>query len=158
MGVRRIAHGSAAWRATVRLRDAVLRRPLGLVFDPAHLAAESDSIHLAAYEGGRLAGCLVLTPLDAHRIRMRQVAVRPDRQGRGIGSRLVRRSEAVAAALGFRSMVLHARASAVPFYLALGYRVTGPEFVEVSLPHRPMAKALGVAPKRSRNKKGKMST
>lgn len=141
--IRRVAHGSTGWRATVALRDAVLRRPLGLRFAPEQLAAESDSVHLAAFLAGRLAGCLVLTPLDRRRVRMRQVAVRPDLQGRGVGTRLVRRSEAVAVRLGFRAMVLHARESAVPFYRRLGYRVAGREFVEVGLPHRTMWKSLG---------------
>jgi predicted GNAT family N-acyltransferase len=39
-------------------------------------------------------------------------------------------------------MILHARATAVPFYLRLGYTVVGEPFEEVGIPHRGMEKAL----------------
>jgi predicted GNAT family N-acyltransferase len=39
-------------------------------------------------------------------------------------------------------MVLHARETAVPFYLKLGYEVVGGQFEEVGIPHFKMEKKL----------------
>ena len=42
----------------------------------------------------------------------------------------------------FSVMVLHARQTAVPFYLKLGYAEVGAPFQEVGIPHRCMEKPL----------------
>ena len=136
-----VAFGSREYEATVALRREVLRRPLGLDFAPEQLAAEAGDVHFALFEGEDAVACLILVP-QADGVKMRQVAVRGDRQGRGLGRRLVGLSEAWARERGLRTMVLHARESAVPFYEALGYGAEGEPFEEVGLPHRAMRKAL----------------
>lgn len=140
--LRRIAHGSPEYAATVALRYRILREPLGLTFTEAMLSAEASDLHLAAYENDTLLACLVLTPRSPDTVQMRQVAVETARQGSGIGSRLVVFSEETARAAGFRTMTLHARETAVPFYLRLGYALVGEPFEEVTLPHREMQKSL----------------
>jgi N-acetylglutamate synthase-like GNAT family acetyltransferase len=125
----------------VELRRAVLRRPLGLDFTSAQLAAEAGQRHLGAWDEGRAIGCLALSS-SGDEARMRQVAVAPDAQGRGVGRRLVAESEAEARRLGARRMTLHARQTAVAFYERLGYACEGAPFAEVGLPHRSMTKAL----------------
>lgn len=140
--VRLVAFDSEEYRQTVGLRDEVLRAPLGLTFTPEQLAAEADDLHLACFIGGQLAGCLILTPQDRGAIKMRQVAVNPLVQKQGVGTILVRASEQIAAERGYQRMVLHARETAVPFYLRLGYEVTGEPFEEVTVPHRAMFKTL----------------
>jgi ribosomal protein S18 acetylase RimI-like enzyme len=137
-----IAHGSSAYWATVDLREAVLRKPLGLQFSAEELAAESDSHHVACYRGDRVVGCLVLRPLGDGDARMRQVAVVPEMQGQGIGTALVNFAEALARKNGYRRMILHAREAAVSFYEKLGYARVGDPFVEVTVPHWAMHKSL----------------
>ena len=137
----------ADYWAIVDLRDAVLRRPLGLAFSAEELAAEKDSLHVACYRGRRLVGGLVLRPLGdggegGKAVRMRQVAVEPAMQGQGIGTALVEYSEALARKLGYQRMVLHARDTAVPFYEKLGYFRLGEPFEEVKIPHWAMEKVL----------------
>lgn len=127
---------------SIELRRAVLRAPLGLDFTPEQLAEESSEFHLVAVEAGVVVACLVLTPMAGGEIKMRQVAVEPDRQGQGIGQELVRFSEQFAGERGFHRMVLHARDTAIPFYLKLGYQIEGEPFEEVTIPHRQMAKNL----------------
>jgi predicted GNAT family N-acyltransferase len=139
---RLVAHGSLDYEATIALRDDILRRPLGLTFDPAHLAAEAGDYHLACYRDAELVGCLVLTPRDNGDMKMRQVAVAEAEQGRGIGRALVIESERVARDLGYSRMVLNARAAVVPFYEKLGYETYGEPFEEVTIPHRSMRKRL----------------
>lgn len=140
--LRWIPHLSPAYALCVALRRDVLRKPLGLEFSVAQLGAEADSLHLAAFDEDVLVGCLLLTPKGEGRIQMRQVAVREDMQGRGLGAAMVRESEAEARRRDYAVMVLHARETAVPFYLKLGYALTGEPFVEVGIPHRAMEKEL----------------
>ena len=139
---REIEHGSADYQESVVLRNRVLREPLGLEFTAQEQAEDRESIHLAAWLGDVLAGCLVLTPLSEHVIRMRQVAVSEELQGQGIGGELVRCSEHVAADHGYGEMMLHARETVVPFYDRLGYIVRGDVFIEVTIPHQEMFKRL----------------
>ena len=62
---------------------------------------------------------------------------------RGVGRAMVDASEQLAGQLGVHNMVLHARETAVPFYLQLGYQVVGEPFEEVTIPHFKMEKKLG---------------
>lgn len=137
-----IRHNSPEYQAVIALRDVILRRPLGLSFSAEQLQAEADSHHLGCYVDGQLVACLLLKPTNASRVQMRQVAVVGSLQGQGLGRRLVAYSEEVAREHGFREMWLHARESAVPFYERLGYRKVGERFIEVTIPHWEMIKAL----------------
>ena len=127
----------------VRLRYEVLRKPLGLEYTPEQLAAEYNNHHLVAYaNNGELLGYLNLTPSDGGTIKMRQVAVAPHAQGVGVGRKLVEASEVLARRLGYQTMVLHARETAVAFYRKLDYKVVGERFEEVTIPHFFMEKIL----------------
>ena len=144
-----IVHGSQAYEEAVRLREAVLRRPLGLSFTPQELADEAASHHIVAVEGDddrACVACLVLLPVDAEVVRMRQVAVRPDRQRQGIGSALIGFAEQSARARRYREIVAHVREPAIPFYARLGYERRGSRFVEVTLPHVLMRKIISTPP------------
>lgn len=136
-----VPHGSEKYRATVDLRHDVLRKPLGLSLSEEQLEAEANDVHLAAFEGGECMACCVLTPYAAGTVKMRQVAVRPDLQGQGVGSRLVAYFEAVARERGAKLIVLNARDTAVAFYERLGYEPKE-ALVEVGIPHRHMTKSL----------------
>lgn len=76
---RLITYESAEWHETVRLRDAVLRTPLGLAFSKDELEQEGQQLHLALYVGMTLAGVVVLVPpmIDARTWKLRQMAVAP---------------------------------------------------------------------------------
>ena len=138
-----IAFASPEYDEAVRLRYDILRRPLGRVFEPEQLAEEFDQHHLGAFApDGALVGCLSLVRQDVHTVKMRQVAVATAVQGKGIGSLMVLHAEAVARRMRMRRMILHARETAVPFYLKLGYTIIGSPFEEVGIPHARMEKAL----------------
>lgn len=136
-----LVHGSPEYWATVELRRQVLRRPLGLDFTPEELAAEKGEIQIAILDKGEALATLSLVPHEAE-MKMRQVAVAEGQQGKGLGRRLVTASEEFARGRGVHKMVLHARETAVPFYLALGYDLVGNSFEEVGIPHRKMEKFL----------------
>lgn len=142
---RSIQHGSPEYDATVALRNAVLRKPLGLLLTAEQIQAEHSDHHLACYLDARLVGCLVLTPEAGGSVRMRQVAVLADYQRKGVGTALVLYAERYAAAHGYLEMYAHARDPAVPFYTRLGYEVVGNRFFEVGIPHFEVRKQLAGA-------------
>ena len=142
--VREITYRSADYEAALVLRDRILRKPLDLNLFEEDLSGETNDVHLGAFDGDTLTGVLVLTRVDAQCVRMRQVAVDAGWQHRGIGTALVKAAECEAAALGYRRIALHARATAVAFYERLGYATDGQPFTEVGIPHRAMSKALAL--------------
>jgi predicted GNAT family N-acyltransferase len=137
-----VQHGSPEYAQTVELRRAVLRLPLGLDFTAEELAAEASDFHLAAFEEDMVVACLVLVPMPQQQVKMRQVAVRPELQGKGVGTALVEASEEFSKQRGFSLMTLHARDSAVRFYKRMGYHIEGETFEEVGIPHYKMVKRL----------------
>ena len=137
-----VRHGTPMYDETVVLREKILRKPLDLAFLPAELAKECGHHHLICREHGRLAGCLVLKPISASEMYMRQLAVGSEFQGRGIGRKLVAYAEDFATQGGYSEIVLHARETAAGFYETLGYYKEGERFVEVTLPHFQMRKIL----------------
>lgn len=144
-----ISHGSADYEAALVLRDAVLRRPLGLSVYDQDLAAERSQWHFGLWSArgnseraqGLLA-CVSAVPLDERRVKLRQMAVAPEQQGRGVGARLVLIVEAWLRDRGTAEVTLHARKTAAGFYAKLGYREAGAEFIEVGIPHTKMTKSL----------------
>ncbi len=125
----------------VRLRDDILRKPLGLKFTVEYLASEYEDIHIGCYNDSRqLVGCLVLKIIDEQTLKMRQVAVAESMQKKGVGQLMVAASEDYARANGYTKMMLHAREVAVPFYEKLEYTKVGERFEEVNIPHFKMEK------------------
>lgn len=137
------AHNSALYVKALDLRRPVLRWPLGLDFSEEDVVAEAEEICVVAVDGEELWGTLQIKPLDASTVKVRQVAVHPDWQGKGVGRAMSEFAENWARENGFRTIRLHARLPAVPFYLRLGYEVVGEEFIEVTIPHLAMHKELG---------------
>jgi ribosomal protein S18 acetylase RimI-like enzyme len=84
----------------------------------------------------------MLTPQEGGEVQMRQVAVKPEMQGTGLGRALVEEAERKARELGFTRMMLHARDVAIGFYARLGYTREGDLFTEVGITHQQMAKQL----------------
>ncbi|MBK9152523.1 MAG: GNAT family N-acetyltransferase [Saprospiraceae bacterium] len=127
----------------VRLRDKILRKPLGLQFTPEDIATEYDSIHLGCYTANNdLAAVLTLKPVSQKTVKMRQVAVDDALQNMGVGKFLVLQSEKLARFKGFERIELHARLTAVPFYESLQYLQSGDIFKEVGIDHVFMYKNL----------------
>ena len=146
MTFREITFGTPDYGLTRRLRDEVLRKPLGRALTPEDLAGEESQLHFGLFDsGGDLAACVVAVPVSATEARIRQMAVSPARRGRGLGRRLMDRVEQDLRGRGVRTVVLNARESAVGFYEKLGYSVVGDAFVHLAVPHFRMIKDVGPA-------------
>jgi N-acetylglutamate synthase-like GNAT family acetyltransferase len=142
MPIKQIDHGTAEYKQMVELRNDILRQPLGLVFDPDELARETEDILIATFEEEKMLGCCLLTKVDNKGVRLRQMAVQNNLQGKGIGAAMMNYAENVARDAGYHKIIMHARKTAIGFYEKLGYKVTGKEFEEITIPHYIMEKKL----------------
>jgi predicted GNAT family N-acyltransferase len=142
MALRMIDHGTKEYLQMVNLRNEILRKPLGLSFDKAELEKEKEDILMGAFEDDRLLGCCLLTRMDASTVRLRQMAVPNNMQGKGVGRALMVFAENIARDLGYKRLCMHARKTALGFYEKLGYSANGREFEEVTIPHYIMEKSL----------------
>jgi N-acetylglutamate synthase-like GNAT family acetyltransferase len=143
--IEEILFGSPVYNQTVKLRQKILREPLGLILSPADLKLEDSDIHLVALFGEIVIACLFLHRISPDVLKMRQVAVDCELQGRGVGKRLVAYSETLAMKNNFSEMILSAREGAVPFYKSMGYEEYDIPKVEVGLAHHQMRKKLRLA-------------
>ena len=144
----RISNTHPLYRQACDLRERVLLRPLG--FDiPWFLATYPDidarAEHFVAIldhpTGSRVVGCALLIPdYPAPGVgKLMQMAVDPQRQGEGIGRRLVVEVERRAfGELGLREVFCHAQNPAMGFYRALGWEADPEEFSEAGIPHHRM--------------------
>jgi predicted GNAT family N-acyltransferase len=140
MPLKQIDHGTPEYMQMIELRNEILRKPLGLSFKKEELEREKDDILIAAFEDELMLGCCLLTKVDTKNVRLRQMAVQGTVRGKGIGGTLMNFAENVARDAGYKNMIMHARKTAVGFYEKLGYKVTGKEFVEITIPHVVMEK------------------
>ena len=142
MALKIIDHGTAEYRQMVKLRDDILRRPLGLGFTAEELEKEKDNMFIGAYDDDQILGCCMLVEENPDIVRLRQMAVLNDLQGKGIGRALMNFAENLARDRGYKIMSMHARKNAIGFYEKMGYKVTSGEFIEVTIPHYVMEKKL----------------
>ncbi len=142
MALKIIDHGSPEYKEMIKLRYAILRKPLGLDFTPEELEREKNDILICYFDDGTLEGCCLLTPSGENAVRLRQMAVLSGFQRNGIGKALMQFAENIARDRGYAIICMHARKTAMGFYEKLGYCKTGDEFMEVTLPHYKMEKEL----------------
>lgn len=126
----------------LKLRDDILRKPLGLRFSEEELDRERDNLLIAAYEDDQMLGCCMLVEEDPQTVRLRQMAVINDLQGKGIGKALMIFAENLARDRGYDKITMHARKNALGFYEKMGYKRSGVEFEELTIPHYIMEKKL----------------
>jgi predicted GNAT family N-acyltransferase len=142
MALKMIDHGSKEYQQMINLRYNILRKPLGLNFTPEEIEKEKEVVLIAAFEEDQMLGCCMLVKQENKRMRLRQMAVLNNVQGKGIGRALMAFAENISRDLGYIKIMMHARKTAIGFYEKLGYKTTGHEFEEVTIPHYTMEKDL----------------
>ncbi|WP_207428644.1 GNAT family N-acetyltransferase [Pedobacter sp. SYSU D00535] len=140
--IRVIVYGTEDYEKMVSLRNDVLRVPLGLSFTRDYLEKDQDVILLGCFKKETMVGCCMLRQKDLTTFQLQQMAVKDDVQGQGIGTEIVRFAEKLVKDQGGLQMFMHARKYAVPFYEKLGYKISGGEFEEVTIPHLKMYKNI----------------
>lgn len=142
MALKIIDWGTDDYKRILKLREEVLRKPLGLHFSDEELQKEKANMHMGAYEDDRMLGCCMLVEEGEKTVRLRQMAVVNDVQGKGIGRALMQFAENLARDRGYKRITMHARKNATGFYEKMGYKKTGEEFEEITIPHYVMEKEL----------------
>ena len=142
MALKIIDHNTVEYQQMVRLRDDILRKPLGLGFSKDELEKEKNNMLIGAFDDDQMLGCCMLVEENPDTVRLRQMAVLNDLQGKGIGRALTNFAENLARDRGYKIINMHARKNVVGFYEKMGYKVTSSEFIEITIPHYVMEKKL----------------
>jgi ribosomal protein S18 acetylase RimI-like enzyme len=142
MALKIIDHGTKEYQQMIKLREDILRRPLGLTFSAEELEIEKNNLLIGAFEDDNILGCCMLVEEKPDMVKLRQMAVLNVLQGRGIGRALMQFAENLARDHGYKVLTMHARKNAIGFYEKMGYKVKGEEFHEVSIAHYEMEKQL----------------
>lgn len=154
--VKRIDQSNPLYAQAIDLRERVLLRPIG--YDHPRYLAEFPGIedtfeHYVAVldhpTGERVIGnaCLLPNTPSEGIGKLSQMAVDPQRQSEGVGTKLVveieRRATTV---LGLKSLMCHAQLRAIPFYERLGWSKEGDLFQEAGIDHYVMCYQLPQPP------------
>jgi len=142
MNIKEIEYDSIEYKKSVLLRDKILREPLGLYYTDDYLLQDKGQIILAVFEEKIIQAVLLLKIINTSTIQMRQLAVKKNRQRKGVGTQLVKYAENIVKDRDFKRIELNAREDSIPFYEKLGYKCIGEKFEEIGLPHRKMFKNL----------------
>lgn len=142
MALKIIDYGTKEYEQMVKLRNEILRKPLGLGFTNDELEAEKDNMLIGAFEDDEMLGCCMMVEKDPQTLRLRQVAVLNNLRGKGIGQAITNFAENLARDRGYNRMYMHARKDVVGFFEKMGYIVTGSEFIDLTIPHYIMEKEL----------------
>ncbi len=142
MALKQIDHGSREYKQMIELRNEILRKPLGLAFNQDELEKEKDDILIGAFDEDKILGCCLLTKQTNDTLKVRQMAVQNNLQGKGIGASIMSFAEDLARDKGYRKLVMHARDTAIGFYEKFGYKAKGEQFTEVTVPHHVMEKRI----------------
>ncbi len=134
--------GTALYDLSVDLRFRVLRKPLGLKFNKEILEREINCFHFGIFdECYNILACLYLIP-EEEGLHLKQMAVDTLFQRKGLGRKLIDDVENTMLYMGYNSIFMHARNTAVGFYEKLGYTKIGKEFEEVGIHHYKMVKKI----------------
>jgi ribosomal protein S18 acetylase RimI-like enzyme len=101
-------------------------KPPGPMLDD-HAARVSEDVVWVIEEGSIVAGVILLLPSPGYLL-LDNIAVAPDRQGLGLGRRLLAFAEAEAARRGYREIRLYTHETMTEnqlLYAAIGYEETG---------------------------------
>ncbi|MBC8034812.1 MAG: GNAT family N-acetyltransferase [Chitinophagaceae bacterium] len=142
MALKILDHGSPEYLQMVKLRNEILRKPLGLVLNEEELLQEKNQILIGAFEDDVMLGCCMVVKESEQECRLRQMAVLNTLRGKGVGRAIMTFAENIARDRGYKRMVMHARSTALGFYEKLGYKTCGEEFIEITIPHYIMQKEL----------------
>jgi N-acetylglutamate synthase-like GNAT family acetyltransferase len=142
MELRMLTTGTPAYEQMKALRLRVLLQPIGIPPSYINPQKEAADTLIGAFDGEKLVGCCILTPVNATTVQLRQMAVDNDVQRKGVGAAIIAFAEKTAKEKGFRQLIMHARDTVVGFYQRCGYQAFDKPFVEVGIGHQKMQKQL----------------
>jgi len=142
MALKIIDYGTSEYQQMVKMRDEILRKPLGLSFSRSELEEEKDNILIGAFEDDQMLGCCMIVEINPSKAQLRQIAVPNTLQGKGVGRALTLFAENLARDHGYKTMCMDARKNTEHFFEKMGYKVCSDEFIKITIPHVQMQKEL----------------
>jgi N-acetylglutamate synthase-like GNAT family acetyltransferase len=142
MALKIIDYGTPEYRQMVKMRDEILRKPLGLSFTEDELVSEKNNLFIAAFEDDEMLGCCMIVEENQEKAQLRQMAVLNSLQGKGVGRALILFAENLARDHGYKTMFMHARKTTTSFFEKMGYKICSNEFIKLTIPHFEMEKEL----------------
>ena len=143
MNIELVALNSLSYKLALKLRNEILRKPLGLDIANEDLSDEVNQVHFVALKENVVVGTVSLIPQYTNGVgKLRQMATAEEVRGEGYGIALVQELEKYSKDLGLKLIVLHARHYALGFYEKLNYQITSDVFQEVGMDHFVMGKEL----------------
>lgn len=125
--------------ATYPLRHQVLWPDQPAAF--SHLPDDPAGQHFGAFRHDELVAVISLF-VEGPTAQFRKFATRPDCQGQGFGSALLRHTFAEAVRLGAQRIWCNARLATLPFYERFGLGPEGPIFYKEGIAYVRLQKAL----------------
>ena len=80
-----IKHSSPEFKKAVKLREEILRKPLGLTFLPEELEAEKDHVQIEGFQDDEVVSTAALIP-EGKTYKIQRVVEKKGLQDSGIGS------------------------------------------------------------------------
>jgi hypothetical protein len=93
MEIRQYQYDSDDYQKSIILRDAILRKPLGMIFTSEFLALDRDDLHYGIFINENIVSTMSFKVLNSDKVKMRQVATDLNFQNIGLGSKLLQFSE-----------------------------------------------------------------
>lgn len=134
-------------RAAQGIRRKVFIEEQGI--DPSIELDDQDAqaLHAVLSIGSRAVATVRFLPEEKENsVRLGRLAVLPEHRGQGYGRRLLEEAEKQLNIFGIQIISLHAQASAIGFYEALGYIAIGEPYLEAGISHQTMTKSLDTSP------------
>lgn len=138
MIVKEINFSSPDYEQSLALRAQELRLPLGLTLSHNDTYEDASQWHFALFKDGKMLACVVIKPIHASHVKLRQMAVDNAFQGQGLGTLLIKKIMLILTERNIRSIELHARKSAIGFYEKLNFKTQGDLFLEHGIEHIAM--------------------
>lgn len=135
----KIGHWGTLGGAARGIRRAVFTDEQGIAAELDEDGADAGALHALAINrmGVPLATGRLLAPPDGPP-KIGRMAVIASMRGTGVGGQVLQSLLAAARSRGDVAVVLHAQASAVPFYLRHGFAADGAPFEEAGIAHQAM--------------------
>ena len=132
-----IAHTQEDFFQLIRLRERVFVLEQGIPLEIELDDEDSRALHVVARSGRDLVGTARLV-VKGKKGKIGRMAVKKGWRRKGIGGALIDFIKQIAVGMNLTELVLHAQASAIPFYQRLGFSGTGKPFKEAGIPHLKM--------------------
>ena len=132
-----IAHTQEDFFQLIRLREMVFVKEQGVPLELELDDEDGGALHLVARSGGELVGTARLV-VKGRRGKIGRMAVKKGWRRKGVGSAMIDFIKEISVGMNLSELLLHAQASAIPFYERLGFSEVGKPFKEAGIPHRKM--------------------